>query len=171
MNTFPVLLSVSVQSDVHAGLEAGHTKLLQVFPCSCRSWATRLSQSKEGPAARASVHWLLECWGSAFCLNCTLFIELIALLHRLNKPPWVVFPAWGQLPLLSVAEQLWGTNGAWRKGSGPSWLWCSLWCRKGCLGELLAKLRDMESCRAFVPSKSFISSAVFQSCFLWPFKI
>lgn len=53
--------------------------------------------------------------------NCSLFIELIALLHRLNKPPWVVFPAWGKLPLLSVVEQLWGTNGAWRKGSGPSW--------------------------------------------------
>lgn len=63
-------------------------------------------------------------------------------LWPLKKPPWVVFPGWGKLPLLSVAKHLWGANGAWRKGSGPSWQrWpgCGAACRQE--GKLLAKLR------------------------------
>ena len=60
-------------------------------------------------------------WTLPSVFNYSLFIELTALLHRLNKPSWVVFPGWGQLPLLSIAKQPWCANGVWRKGSDSPW--------------------------------------------------
>lgn len=82
--------------------------------------------------------------GALFSVSgCSIFIEFIDLLHRLNKPPWVVFPAWGQLPLLSIARQLWDANGVWGKGSGPSWQrWpgCGAACgQEGLFGKAACK--------------------------------
>lgn len=82
-------------------------------------------------------------WALLSVSNCSVFIELIALLHRLNKPPWVVFPAWGQLPLLNITKQLWGANGVWRNRSGPSWQrWpgCGAACgQEGLFGKAACK--------------------------------
>lgn len=75
--------------------------------------------------------------------NYRVFIEFRAHLHRLNKPPWVVFPAWVQVPLLSAAEQLWGASSAWTKGSGPSlqrWPGCGAACgQEGLFGRAACK--------------------------------
>lgn len=120
-----MLLSVIVKSDLHAGLQAG-------------GWTRRASARKsfyahrgvepQGSAgvSRDLMHMPVltgycNPWALFSISNCSVFIEFIALLHRLNKPPWVVFPAWGQLALLDIAKQLWGANAVWRKGSGPSW--------------------------------------------------
>lgn len=164
-NAISLLLNKSIKSDLHPGLEAGRTNVLQ----------GGLSMPIEEPSGLFSTSRDLMCmpcnpWTLPSVFNYSLSVELIALLHRLNKPPWVFFPGWGQLPLLSITEQPWCVNGVWRKGSVSS--------GRGDLqagraaGKAACKAEtEMENPGASVSFKSFISSAVSQSCFLWPFRI
>lgn len=48
-----------VKSVLHAGLESGHTKLLQGDLSMPMEELSHKAQSKQGPAACASIHWVL----------------------------------------------------------------------------------------------------------------
>lgn len=130
-NAISLLLNKSIKSDLHPGLEAGHTNVLQ----------GGLSMPIEEPSGLSSTsrdltHMPCNPWTLPSVFNYSLSVELIALLHRLNKPPWVFFPEWGQLPLLSITEQPWCANGVWRKGSvssGQGWPAGRESCWESCL--------------------------------------